>query len=95
MISVSLIKYSFGKSGVEFSGQHENDVSITQLFFLPEQVSTSIATYSSNLQHYQSHGFIVYSRSVIFGLTRGFKHVAYQTLNTVSCTALSSAVNNV
>ena len=32
---------SFGQPGVEFSGQHEEDVSVLQIFFLSEQVSVN------------------------------------------------------
>ena len=34
--------FRFGAPGVEWSGQHKEDVQVAQLFFLPEQVSGEV-----------------------------------------------------
>ena len=38
----------FGTPGVEWSGQHKDDVQVAQLFFLPEQVSQQLETEAEN-----------------------------------------------
>ncbi len=36
--------FSVGQPGVEFSGQHEEDVQVTQMYWIPEQVSNNDAS---------------------------------------------------